>query len=95
MKFNNIKDTPGQVSTSNYPLCALPVSVLAACFVVNRSHEHYAGRLPITQIAETISNARGVSGSNREYLFNTIERMDQYGFSSRALNYLAKLVKAS
>ena len=76
-------------------LYPLPMSVVAACFVVNRSHEHYAGRLPAIRIAKIISNARGVSGSNREYLFNTIERIDRCGFSSKSLNYLAELVKAN
>ena len=64
----------------------------AACFVVNREHDHYAGKLSPEQTAEIIAGASGQSGSNREYLANTIAHLDELGIADGPLHRLQRLV---
>ncbi|MBM3502549.1 MAG: gamma-glutamylcyclotransferase [Alphaproteobacteria bacterium] len=80
-----------------YRLKWLPValderSVTAACFVVNRDHPHYAGKLRPERIAEIVRGAMGKSGTNRDYLANTIAHLDELGIRDPRLHRLAKLV---
>lgn len=46
--------------------------VRALAYVVERSHPSYAGRLPLERQARIIRAARGSSGDNLDYLFNTV-----------------------
>ena len=66
--------------------------VRAACFVVNRAHEHYAGKLAPERIAEIVGGASGKSGSNREYLANTIAHLDELGIADGPLHRVQRLV---
>jgi len=67
-------------------------AVQAACFVVNPAHEHYAGKLPLEEIAAIIAGASGQSGTNREYLANTIAHLDELGIADGPLHTLQQLV---
>ncbi len=71
---------------------AEPWHVRAACFVVNRAHEHYAGKLAPERIAEIVGGASGKSGSNREYLANTIVHLDELGIADGPLHWVQRLV---
>jgi len=66
--------------------------VTAACFVVNRQHGHYAGRLPHDRIAQIISGAVGQTGSNRDYLLNTLQHLDALGVRDANLHGVWDLV---
>ena len=45
--------------------------VRALAYTVERAHPSYAGRLPLARQAGIIRSARGISGDNLDYLFNT------------------------
>jgi len=67
----------------------------AACFVVNPAHDHYAGKLSPEKISEIIAGASGQSGSNREYLANTIAHLDELGIADGPLREVSRLVGSS
>ena len=46
-------------------------TVAALCYVSERSHAQYAGRLGPAQVAERIRHARGVGGTGPDYLRDT------------------------
>jgi cation transport protein ChaC len=68
--------------------------VKALAFVVNRHHPHYAGRLPLTALVETIATARGAFGSSAEYLFQTVDCLIAQGICDSRLARLREQVLA-
>ena len=52
----------------------------AYTFVADPDHENYAGTVPLDVAAATIMRATGVSGLNRDYLINTVEKFLEEGF---------------
>ncbi len=65
----------------------------AVTFVINPSHERYAGRLPPAQAAEAIARARGRIGRCSDYLLNTVEKLHELGIPDRSLESLAADVR--
>lgn len=61
-------------------------------FVANRMHEEYAGRLPQDEIVRMIRRGVGVTGSNREYLENTVGHLDALGIGDGPLHRLLRRV---
>lgn len=61
-------------------------------FVANRMHEEYAGRLPQDEIVRMIRRGVGVTGSNREYLENTVGHLDALGIGDGPLHQLLRQV---
>ena len=59
--------------------------IQAVCFLVDRMHQQYAGRLPVTKQAELVARGHGVSGDNMEYVVNTIAQLDEMGLREHAL----------
>ena len=49
--------------------------VPALTFVVDKRHPHYTGKLSLETMAAYMAGARGVYGTNRDYLAGTIEEM--------------------
>jgi cation transport protein ChaC len=68
--------------------------VKALAFVVNRCHPHYAGKLPLAAIVETIATARGAFGSSAEYLFQTVDCLLAQGIRDSRLARLREQVIA-
>jgi len=68
--------------------------VRAIGFVINRRHERYTGTLPEEAVAETIAHAAGFLGPCCDYLFNTVEHLDELGMPDAGLSRLADRVKA-
>ncbi len=64
----------------------------AYCFVADPTHSQYAGNLGIERSAEIIMNAQGCAGLNRDYLINTVRRLEQEGFSDKRLHALLQRV---
>lgn len=62
--------------------------VPAYSFVADRSHRHYAGDLRLEQAAAIIMDAQGATGLNRDYLINTVRRLEADGFVDRELHAL-------
>ncbi len=75
-------------------LGAAPRKVEAVCFVVDRSHPQYAGRLPISRQAEIVREGQGVSGHNVEYVVNTLSHIHEMGLQERALSELVASLDA-
>ncbi len=67
--------------------------VQAVTFVVDRSCNRYAGRLPMEQLAATVAAASGKLGSNLEYLRSLTDELDALGIRDRPLCKLRALVE--
>lgn len=48
----------------------------ALCYVVDRTHEQFAGRLPHDAVLERVARARGQSGANIEYVCETVRLIE-------------------
>ncbi len=68
--------------------------VEALCFLVDRTHGQYAGRLPIAEQAELVRGGHGQSGNNIDYVANTLRHLDEMGLAEPALEeVMAKVGK--
>jgi len=68
--------------------------VMALTFLVERAHPSYAGTLALSQQAHLIRGGAGRSGSNIDYLVNTLAHLAELGIRERALERLLTLVGA-
>ena len=66
--------------------------VQAVCFLVDRMHRQYAGRLPVSEQAELVARGRGLSGDNVEYVVNTISHLDEMGLRESALRQVVEKI---
>jgi glutathione-specific gamma-glutamylcyclotransferase len=66
----------------------------ALCYVVDRTHEQYAGGLTLEAQADRILAAAGLSGSNADYLMNTLAKLEELGIPDPELARLGNLVRA-
>lgn len=66
----------------------------AFTFVINRANERYAGKLPEETVARRIAHAEGRLGTNRAYLYRTVERLDALGVSDGPMHRLCDRVRA-
>lgn len=60
----------------------------ALCFVVDRGHEQYAGRLGFEDQVRLIAEGEGRSGKNPDYLESTVRHLDEAGLSDEGLSRL-------
>lgn len=67
--------------------------VEATCFVVDREHHQYAGRLDLETQAEIVRGGVGQSGENPEYLRNTVLHLREVGIHDDDLEALYRLVE--
>src|SRR5919108_2545268 len=73
--------------TEVYVEAMKPVSLLdgsgreieALCYVVDRAHPQYAGRLSVERQAELVRKAVGLSGNNVDYVLNTVRHLEEMG----------------
>ena len=66
--------------------------VFACCYVVERAHPQYSGRLALTRQADIIRSAHGMSGANAAYLGSTVDHLLQLDVRDRELERLRALV---
>ncbi|MGV8939126.1 MAG: gamma-glutamylcyclotransferase [Allorhizobium sp.] len=59
--------------------------VTALTYVVDRHHRQYAGAITIAEAAETVHQAVGQSGPNRDYVDNTLAHLREMGIRDRWL----------
>ncbi len=79
--------------TSVYVETAKPVSLLdgsgreleAICYMADRGHPQYAGRLSVEKQAKLVLAASGLSGSNIDYVLNTARHMEEAGIHDALL----------
>ena len=66
--------------------------VRAMVYMVDRSHEQYAGVLSVDDQLQLVRGAVGESGENPEYILNTVDHMRQSGIRDKRLEALADLL---
>jgi len=84
--------------TDVYVEAIKPVSLLdgsgreleALCYVVDRSHPQYAGRLSPEIQARLVGSASGRSGTNIDYVLNTVRHLEEAGIHDAELMSLAQ-----
>lgn len=68
-------------------------AVEAYTFVADPDHRQYAGDLGIERCAEIIMEARGIAGLNRDYLINTVRRLEKEGYADVRLHPLLERIE--
>jgi cation transport protein ChaC len=66
--------------------------VQALAYIVERAHPSYAGQLPLALQSRLIRGAQGLSGSNLDYLINTLRHLGELGIVERALQRLLAVI---
>jgi len=62
-------------------------------FVSNRSHPRYEGQLAEEKAAQRIAVAKGLLGTNREYLYRTVQHLTALGIDDGPLRNLERQVR--
>ena len=62
----------------------------ALCFVIDRSHAQYAGRLTLSQRLHHVRQGHGRSGPNRDYVLEAVEALEALGYRETDLHLLAE-----
>ncbi len=68
-------------------------SVDAICFILDRTHPQYAGGMALEDQAAVICEAAGPTGTNRDYLFKTVEHLRELGVEDLELFELERMVR--
>jgi cation transport protein ChaC len=63
--------------------------VKALCFIADRSHVQYAGRLSLEQRVHLVRQGHGRSGANRDYVIETVQALEALGYRDPDLHLLA------
>jgi glutathione-specific gamma-glutamylcyclotransferase len=66
--------------------------VPALCYIVDRGHAQYAGKLSLEQQLHHVRQGHGVSGANRDYVMATVAALEALGYRETQLHLLAKLL---
>jgi cation transport protein ChaC len=64
----------------------------AVCYVVDRRHPQYAGMLSVEAQARLVRFASGKSGTNIDYVLNTIHHLEEVGIHDVELTALGALL---
>jgi cation transport protein ChaC len=70
-------------------------STSALCYVVDRGHEQYAGRLTLERQLHFVRQGHGRSGNNRDYVLATVKEIEAQGLRDRELHLLAERLKGA
>ena len=62
----------------------------AVCYMVDRSHPQYAGKLSLAEQLRMVRHAHGKSGANRDYVLATVHALESMGCRDRELHLLAE-----
>ena len=89
--------------TTVYRECTRPVwiagdprrQVPALCYMIDRSHPQYAGRLSLEQQLHHVRQGHGHSGANRDYVIATVSALEGLGYRDSRLHVLAERLKGS
>jgi len=69
--------------------------VKAICYLVDRSHVQYAGRLTLAESLHLIRQGHGQSGPNRDYVLETVRALEELGYREGDLHRLAEHLKGA
>jgi glutathione-specific gamma-glutamylcyclotransferase len=64
--------------------------VPALCFIVDRSHVQYAGRLTLDQSLHHVRQGHGRSGANRDYVLEAVQALEALGYRETELHLLVE-----
>jgi cation transport protein ChaC len=64
--------------------------VRALCYVVDRGHVQYAGRLSLAESLHYVRQGHGQSGANRDYVLETVRALEALGYRESELHLLAE-----
>jgi len=70
-------------------------SVQALCYVVDRGHQQYAGRLSLEKQLHFVRQGHGRSGNNRDYVLATVKEIERQGYRDEQLHLLAERLKGT
>jgi cation transport protein ChaC len=85
------RESVRRVSLKSGPARQVP----ALCYVVDRSHVQYAGRLPLAEQLHYIRQGHGQSGPNRDYVIATVAALEALGLRETELHLLAERLKGT
>ena len=68
--------------------------VMALTYIAERHHPSYAGTLPLATQARLLRGASGSTGTNIDYLANTLRHLDELGISEPRLKRLMSVIGA-
>ena len=69
--------------------------VPALCYMVDRGHPQYAGRLTLDQQVHHVRQGHGQSGNNRDYVIATVGALEELGYRETELHLLAERLKGA
>jgi cation transport protein ChaC len=69
--------------------------VPALCYMIDRGHVQYAGRLTLEQQLHHVRQGHGHSGANRDYVIATVTALEQLGYRETELHLLAERLGAT
>ena len=64
--------------------------VRALCYIVDRGHVQYAGRLTLAESLHHVRQGHGQSGPNRDYVLETVRALEALGYRESDLHLLAQ-----
>jgi glutathione-specific gamma-glutamylcyclotransferase len=67
--------------------------VRALCYIVDRGHVQYAGRLSVEQSLHYVRQGHGRSGNNRDYVVETVRALEALGYRESDMHLLAERLK--
>ena len=70
-------------------------TVAGLVYLADRRHRQFAGKLSLSQSARLVRQGRGVTGSNLDYLDNTLAHLRELGLRDASLEALARRVSSS
>src|SRR5262249_27484790 len=68
--------------------------VRAVCYIVDRSHVQYSGRLTLAESLHHVRQGHGKSGANRDYVIETVRALEALGYRESELHLLAERLGA-
>lgn len=63
--------------------------VRALCYMVDRGHIQYAGRLSVAECVRFVRQGQGQSGHNRDYVIETVRALEGLGYRESRLHLVA------
>ena len=64
--------------------------VPALCYLIDRGHPQYAGRLSLEQQLHHVRHGHGQSGANKDYVIETVGALEELGYRETELHLLAQ-----
>jgi len=68
--------------------------VRALCFIVDRGHVQYAGRLTLAECVHHVRQGHGSSGPNRDYVLETVQALEELGYRETDLHLVGEALRS-